>query len=258
MDPILGISLGQLDIKGLSQNFNSPSLLTTTQLFWMIHYCKLTVLNTLFFQTWLSGRQWGARQPTRLIMHTRLRFFQNLDPHNLEEFVMILHFKVNPQSHLKYMLVGFHVSSTFGIEHFFNTINHYLSWLYIYIYIHIYIYTYGGFLKSGISHVIIQPGPPLDRLVPRSLDQPARTRRASRIAGDPETALSNGDELMNQGTKWWMDWLQMFQGYGWNRGCYMLPQFGAEKKPFAATWTFARSWCPAFLILIPHEDKVDV
>ena len=27
---------------------------------------------------------------------------------------------------------------------------------------------------------------------------------------------------------------------------------------FAATWTFARSWCPAFLILIPHEDKVDV
>ena len=27
---------------------------------------------------------------------------------------------------------------------------------------------------------------------------------------------------------------------------------------FAATWTFARSWCPAFLILIPHEDKVGV
>ena len=35
---------------------------------------------------------------------------------------------------------------------------------------------------------------------------------------------------------------------------------------YAATWTFARSWCPAlsvlfrggWLILIPHEDKVDV
>jgi hypothetical protein len=27
---------------------------------------------------------------------------------------------------------------------------------------------------------------------------------------------------------------------------------------FAATWAFARSWCPAFLILFPHEDIVDV
>ena len=34
-------------------------------------------------------------------------------------------------------------------------------------------------------------------------------------------------------------------------------QVGARKM-FAATWTFARSCCPAFLILIPHEDKVDV
>ena len=31
-----------------------------------------------------------------------------------------------------------------------------------------------------------------------------------------------------------------------------------QQQMCAATWTFARSWCPVFLILIPHEENVDV
>jgi hypothetical protein len=115
-------------------------------------------------------------------------------PHNLEEFVMILHFKVNPQSHLKYILVGFHVSSTFGIEHFFSTINHYLSWLYIYIW---------RFPEIGdipCNHLTRAPHWTAWFHGHWSRQQGLGVRR---IAGYPETvAFSNGDELMNQRTKW--------------------------------------------------------
>ena len=65
----------------------------------------------------------------------------------------------------------------------------------------------------------------------------------------------------------WPCQLQTVLGiYRWNLTALSFPSYHIARmnesklmqlNNFAATWTFARSWRPAFLILIPHEDKDD-